>query len=237
MTAPEPDLITIPGKSFCFTGGLADLKRSAAQREVRARGGLTQDVVNGALNFLIVGSKPSPGWKFGSYGRKIAAAMQSRRECGSPLIVSESSFMDALAACAPDNSGDLDAKVAVVTYRFTAEDPPSFAGGSLEEALSAISACGAHVTVRAFPLRAYQELFSRTGDMPHVGHHMVVEVRVVRQFDLGGETDAWREEVDRTLEAVEGVDGSSTCFECQEGSSAYARLLKTVPESLRITGY
>ena len=38
--------IKFDNKSFCFTGGLAELKRTQAEREVRARNGFSQKVIN-----------------------------------------------------------------------------------------------------------------------------------------------------------------------------------------------
>lgn len=83
--------ITFHGKSFCFTGKLADLKRSAAERETRARGGLTTEIVNAHLDFLVIGSIPSVGWKHGSYGTKIEKARAIARNSGR-LLASPSEF-------------------------------------------------------------------------------------------------------------------------------------------------
>lgn len=52
-------MIELSDRGFCFTGKLADLKRSQAERE--ARGAHTTDVVNERLHFLVVGSIPSTG--------------------------------------------------------------------------------------------------------------------------------------------------------------------------------
>ena len=73
------------GKVFCFTGTLLQLKRTQAERETRARGGVAVSDVNDRLDYLVVGSKASLGWKFGNYGTKIAAA----RELAEPVRVSK----------------------------------------------------------------------------------------------------------------------------------------------------
>ena len=59
-------------KSFCFTGKLAELRRTQAKREARARGGLTSKVVNENLDYLVVGSIPATGWKHDSYGHMLS---------------------------------------------------------------------------------------------------------------------------------------------------------------------
>jgi NAD-dependent DNA ligase len=53
-------MITFPDRTFCFTGKLSDLKRTAAEREVRASGGLTIDRINDRLDDLVVGEEASP---------------------------------------------------------------------------------------------------------------------------------------------------------------------------------
>lgn len=82
-TAATDPALDFQGRSFCFTGKLAELKRTRAEREARARGGLTGKVVNGELDYLVVGSIPATGWKHGSYGNKIEKARRLRTDgCG-----------------------------------------------------------------------------------------------------------------------------------------------------------
>ena len=76
MTAPTQPLstalskapdapIALDGRCFSFTGGMASLKRAAAEREVRARGGQTADRVSQQLDYLVFGDAPATGWKHG----------------------------------------------------------------------------------------------------------------------------------------------------------------------------
>ena len=224
--------LSFQAKSFCFTGALADLKRSAAQREVRARGGLTQDRVNERLDYLVIGSKGSHGWKHGSFGRKIEGARELNRSHGFPALVSEPQFMEALAAVPPSNSGAIDAKVIVVTYKFTTPDPPSFDQDGLERSLTSLQQNNAHITVKSFPILAYRELFDHAtlGD----GAYLVIEIRLVRQSQLSFDSGAWLSEIERSFEQVAGVDGTARWFERSEGSADYVRLLGEVPQVLRI---
>ena len=222
--------LSFQGRSFCFTGALADLKRTAAQREVRARGGLTVDRVNERLDYLVIGSKGSPGWKHGSYGRKIEEARDIARKDGRPRLIAEPDFMDALAQAPPTNSGAIDTKVVVVTYKFLTPDPPTFDQDALEKALRPLQQDGAHIRLSAFPLIAYQELFGASA----TGSGLAVEVRVVRQTALEFGTGPWLDRIERLFEAVSGLDGKTTWFERSEGSTDYVRLLAEVPQSLRV---
>jgi hypothetical protein len=43
-------VVEFSNRSFCFTEKLRDLKRTAAEREVRARGGFTLDSINERLD-------------------------------------------------------------------------------------------------------------------------------------------------------------------------------------------
>lgn len=81
-------------KSYCFTGKLAELKRTQAEREVRARGGLTTETVNERLDYLVIGSIPAIGWKHGSYGNKIEKARKiaSDRNSKGPFGVRKEPF-------------------------------------------------------------------------------------------------------------------------------------------------
>jgi hypothetical protein len=125
--------IKFKDKSFCFTGKMAELKRTQAEREARARGAQTCKIVNERLDYLVIGSIPSTGWKFGDYGTKIANARAlAPANRGRPRLVSEGAFMDTLALTAPENSGNIDSKVVVVKYKFVAEAEDSYDADALE---------------------------------------------------------------------------------------------------------
>jgi len=141
--------------------------------------------------------------------------------------------MSALAACPVANSGDIDAKVVVVTYKFQTGDPPTVDGAALEGALRVAQSSGAHVTVKALPILFYRDVFEEDDDSDA---HIVVEIRIVRQVALSFDTALWIDGVERSLEQVEGVDGSASWFERAEGSADYVRLLAEVPQTLRVPG-
>lgn len=229
-------LIQFPGRSFCFTGKLADLKRTHAEREARSRGALTTKVVNAELDYLVVGSIPATGWKFGNYGTKIAnaqALLLDGRE--RPRLVSESEFMDALARIPSSNSGAIDGKVIVVTSTFVTPGRNAFDRAGLEQVLARLKGeLGAHTRVRVFTARMRNELFAGKGSTPIPDTYLVFEIRVVKHSPVDDSTAAFADAVAQLMEAVEGVDASLHFFERVEGSADYIRLIREVPEDLLI---
>ncbi|MEZ4421990.1 MAG: BRCT domain-containing protein [Gemmatimonadota bacterium] len=220
---------------FCFTGGMLSLKRTAGQREVRARGGQTQTEVNERLDYLVVGAKGSPHWKHGGYGRKIEKAMELRALARRPHILNETQFMDALATCAEVNVGEIDAKVIVVTYRFLRSSREYVQFADFHQALNRLRREGAHVSAQGHYVGAFRELYDDAilGEVTDI----VVEVRVVRQVPLEASSRAWVDEIERVFEEVEGIDGESRWFEREEGSAAYVRLMQEIPQELQLPGY
>jgi stress-induced morphogen len=89
--------LTFKDKCFCFTGTMSELERKDAEKEVKARNGLTASKLNQEVDYLVIGSKPSPSWKFGEYGNKINEAITLRNKFNRPLIIHEVDFVDALS--------------------------------------------------------------------------------------------------------------------------------------------
>ncbi len=92
---PAPD-IEFSGHSFIFTGKLDFGTRKLCQEAVVKRGGIasSQKSVTQKIDYLVIGSGGSKAWKRGSYGNKIEAAIVSRREYGTPAIISETDWME-----------------------------------------------------------------------------------------------------------------------------------------------
>lgn len=94
--SPMPQL-TINGHVFIFTGRFGFGSREECRRAVTTRGGLAPDQgVSRGVDFLVIGTKGSPTWKKGAYGRKIEDALLARREHGSPAIISEEHWLSIL---------------------------------------------------------------------------------------------------------------------------------------------
>ena len=92
-TGQEATKLIFEGKTFCFTGRMAELSRSQSEKEVRSRAGLTQKTINNQLDYLVIGSIPSTGWKHGNYGRKIEKAQELIGQNLKLKLVSEDDFI------------------------------------------------------------------------------------------------------------------------------------------------
>ena len=88
--------IEFDSKCFCFTGELTDIVRKDAENEVKSRNGQIANRITSQVDYLIVGSKINPSWKFGNYGNKINDAITLRDKNNKPLIINEPDFIDAL---------------------------------------------------------------------------------------------------------------------------------------------
>ncbi len=95
--APEPE-IEFRGKSFMFTGKFTFGDRSACQGAVESHGGAAPDTktVVPEIDYLVIGTDGSKAWKMGAYGNKIEKAILLRRERGTPAIISENHWVQAL---------------------------------------------------------------------------------------------------------------------------------------------
>lgn len=231
----EANALLFSGYSFCFTGAMSELKRTQAEREVRARGGLTCNVINERLTYLVIGDTPSPGWKHGNYGRKIEKAREiAPVNGGHPRLISESIFMQALAAHPPTNSGAIDTKVVVCNYKFLAPTINDVDVPGLERWLEIVhveDAC--HISLRSHYAIAYGDLYGgeNAGGGPAA---LVVECRIVKQMSLSESAENFLETIERGFEAIRGVDGRLGWFERSEGSADYIRLLKEIPSNLQL---
>ena len=226
-------------KAFCFTGQLADFKRLTAEREVRARGGLTTNSVTAKLDYLVVGSIPSTGWSHGNYGNKIEKARElAEQSKGKPYIVSEQSFITSLAENVPINSGAIDAKIVVCNYHFPLYPKQKYDRGAFESALQKFrnyDAC--FVSARANSANLFADLYSSDDIRIKLQKDFVyVDCRIVRQFPLDAPVTQFVEEVAMAFEKIDGIDGRFRWFERTEGSGDYIRLLKEIPSSELIQG-
>jgi NAD-dependent DNA ligase len=88
---PQPEVI-FRDRRFVFTGKFDFGTREACRIAVTELGGISpaQKHISREIDFLVIGSCGSKAWKRGSYGNKIEAAIISRREHGTPAIISGS---------------------------------------------------------------------------------------------------------------------------------------------------
>lgn len=95
-----PPPVVFPSRTFVFTGKFSYGTRSACQQAVTAKGGSSLDGsdVSHLVHYLVVGGDGSKAWKHGTYGNKIQTAILARREYGTPAIISEKHWAEALVA-------------------------------------------------------------------------------------------------------------------------------------------
>jgi len=87
---PQPEVI-LAKRTFMFTGKFTFGTRKACQDAVLTRGGSAPDQksVSRLIDYLVIGTEGSKAWRKGAYGNKIEDAILSRRDYGSPAIISE----------------------------------------------------------------------------------------------------------------------------------------------------
>lgn len=226
--------IRFDGCSFCFTGQLLDMKRSVAETETRARGGYTTKVVNDQLDYLVVGSAPSKAWKFGSYGTKIDAARRLRESNRRPEFLSEETFMEALAATPPNNSGAVDRKVVVVHLEWGVANRDADLQTQVARLTEQQRRLGSHVTARAFSAWLRQQLYDDKLASSLQPGDVIVLVRFVRQLDLSDDAKVFADEVRRQAESLGIPTGHLRWREKREGTASYIRLLRDVPADLQL---
>jgi hypothetical protein len=97
--AAEPGEINVDlgGQSFVFTGKLATMTRSVAQKMVVEAGGSKASAVNGKLNYLVIGDEGSPLYGQGRKGSKQLKAEALAAGGADLKIISETAFLQMLA--------------------------------------------------------------------------------------------------------------------------------------------
>jgi hypothetical protein len=171
--------INFENKSYCFTGGLAELKRTQAEREVRARNGFSQKVINKELDYLVLGSIPSAGWKHGNYGNKIVKAKQLIDQGAKLKIVSEKDFMEGLESVVPTDSGEINEKLIIIRYKALFENGNLDIDG-LEEYLELIhETSNSHVSASVEEPFIYQDLYNEFSE-EQIDNLLFFQCRIVK---------------------------------------------------------
>lgn len=98
---PAPEVIHA-GRQFCISGDFVRAQRHVIVSMIERRRGRYIDSVSGKTNYLIVGLNGSTEWKHGSFGTKIAKAIELK-SAGKPIcIVSEKHWIECLDAAESD---------------------------------------------------------------------------------------------------------------------------------------
>ncbi len=89
--------VDLEGASFLFTGKLATMTRSVAQKKVIAANGTNVRGVSGKLEYLVIGDEGSPLYGGGRKGSKQVKAEKLNAGGASIRIISETAFLQMLA--------------------------------------------------------------------------------------------------------------------------------------------
>lgn len=220
--------IEFENKSFCFTGGLAELKRTQAEREVRARNGFSQKVINKELDYLVLGSIPSVGWKHGDYGNKIVKAKELIGQKSKLKIVSEKDFMEGLENIAPIDSGEIDEKLVIIRYKALCENGNLDIDG-LEEYLGLVhETSNSHVSASVEEPYIYQDLYNEFSE-EEIDNLLFFQCRIVKHLDLEANSQEFVDTIAKGFESIKGLDGNLTWSEKKEGTASFAKLLLDIP--------
>ena len=95
-TAEHETITTLEGMHCCVTGDFNYGERAEVKRFIEARGGICDDNVKKATNYVVVGAKGSDAWKHGNYGGKIKKAMELQEKGVDISIISEEDFFNEL---------------------------------------------------------------------------------------------------------------------------------------------
>lgn len=96
LTKPCPEVI-IPDHTFCLTGTFLSGQRKDCEQAIFERGGIIQNSVTLALDYLVIGSKPTKDWKHSSFGNKILKAADYNSEKKAKIkIICENDWIEAM---------------------------------------------------------------------------------------------------------------------------------------------
>jgi len=222
------DKIDFENRSYCFTGGLAELKRTQAEREVRARNGFSQKVINKELDYLVLGSIPSSGWKHGNYGNKIVKAKQLIEQGEKLKIVSEKDFMEGLERISPTDSGEIDEKLVICRYKALFENGNVDLTG-LEEFLELVhETSNSHVSASIEEPFIYQDLYNEFSE-EEIDNLLFFQCRIVKHLELEADSQEFVDTIAKGFESIDGLDGDLTWTEKKEGTASFAKLLQYIP--------
>jgi len=226
--------IEFENKSFCFTGKLAELKRTQAEREVRARNGYSQKVINNELTYLVLGSIPSTGWKHGNYGNKIVKAKQLIENGADLKIISEKDFMIGLENIATLDSGEIDEKLLICRYKAL------FGNGdidltALEDFLELLTeTTDSHISATVEEPFIYKDLYDEFSK-EEIDNLLFFQCRIVKHLDLDADSQEFVDVFAKGFESIEGLDGDISWSEKKEGTASFAKLLQDIPLRTKLT--
>lgn len=88
--------IQIKGRTFCLTGRFGFGSRLACETALLSAGGILEERVTKALDYLVIGEFVNDQWAHASYGRKIEKAIEYRTKEKRLRIISEAQWREGL---------------------------------------------------------------------------------------------------------------------------------------------
>lgn len=221
------------GRSFCFTGKMAELTRNGAEKEVRSRAGLTQNTINKHLDYLVIGSIASSGWKFGNYGNKIEKALELIEQGAKLKILPEDSFMLALENYIAIDSGEIDQKFLVFRFEALFENGETDIE-SLEHYLNSLKDnTNSHIVAKFEDPNILQALYGAFEGY-NLENFILFKARIVKQFTLNTNVQDFVNSLVNELNSIKGIEGEYTYSEKKEGTAGYAKLFKEIPSNINL---
>jgi NAD-dependent DNA ligase len=92
----DTDAVVFQDCAFCLTGDFVYAEREVCEAAILQRGGLVKSGISKKVRYVVVGSRGSAEWKHGSFGTKIAKAIELQRTGAPILIIEEERWATAL---------------------------------------------------------------------------------------------------------------------------------------------
>ena len=225
--------IEFEGKAFCFTGKLAELTRKQAKKEVRARKGLTQEAINDQLDYLVIGSIASSGWKYGNYGNKIKKAQDLIMQESKLKIVAEDRFMSAIEDHPVLDIGEIDQKFLVFRYEALVENGELDITG-LEDYLNSLNkSTHLYITAQFEDPNILQSLYGAFEGL-NLENYILFRCKIVKQLPLHEDITKFINYILDGFNLVQGMEGEYTYSEKKEGTASYAKLFKELSSEINL---
>ena len=220
-------------KSICFTGKLAELTRAQAERESRSRDGLSQKTINKELDYLVIGSIPSTGWKFGDYGNKIIKARKLIEDGAKLKMISEDEFMESIENHHVTNNGDIDEKVLIFRLKALVLNGDFDIDGLEDYMVKLKNIENSHVSAKLEDPLIYQQLYGQYEGVD-LSDMILFQCRIVRHLAIDSDGKLIVDLIKEGFDKVRGLKGEVSWSEKTEGSTSFAKMIKAIPQKYRL---
>ncbi len=221
--------IIFKSKSFCFTGKLSEFKKvSDAENEIKDRAGYILEKVTTQLDYLIVGSIPSPDWKHGSFGTKIEAALKLNSKAKKPQIIHETDLISALLENDREDFKRQGQKILLLRVQFmltTLASEIQLIDSFLKKSSSENDF---HFTKKVYDISQFSFLSTKQEGQ------FKVEYRILKHLYSEETGEKIKTLLKNEINQFPEIDARILYSEKFEGSSEFLRLLKEIPDTLKL---